>query len=184
MQVCPSHTRARECPKETLMHTFPCTQAHTRTYIHMHSGTLSCTHSHALRHTLMHTFPCTQAHSHAHNPMHPGTHSCTHSHALRYTLMHAFPCTQVHTHAHIHMHPGTHSDTHAVKRRTLKDCEHILSSLQHDSVLTSWNHSPRFVRNQRTLKQRTSNTSSSVQSKETQKQQASKHRLRYGTKGH
>ena len=150
MQVCPSHTRARECPKETLMH----------------------------------TFPCTQAHSHAYIPMHPGTHSCIHSHALWHTLMHTFPCTQAHTHAHIHMHPGTHSDTHAVKRRTLKDCEHILSSLQHDIVLTSWNHSPRSVRNQRTLKQRTSNTSSSVQSKETQKQQASKHRLCYGTRGH
>ena len=150
MQVCPSHTRARECQKETLMH----------------------------------TFPCTLAHSHARIPMQSGTHSCTHSHVLRHTLMHTFPCTQAHTHAHIPMHPGTHSDTHAVKRRTLKDCDHILSSLQHDSLLTSWNHSPRFVRNQRTLKQPTSNTSSSVQSKETQKQQASKHRLRYGTKGH
>lgn len=138
MQVCPSHTRARDCPKHILMHTFPCTQAYSHARIPMHSDTHSCTHSHVLGHTLVHTFPCTQACTHVYIPMHSGTHSCTHSHAFMDTLMHTFPCTQAHTHVHIPM----HSDTHAVKRRTLKDCDHILSSLQHDSVLTSWNHSP------------------------------------------
>ena len=72
---CAHHTHARVSVKRrhscthshalwhTLMHAFPCNQAHTRAHIPMYSGTHSCIHSHALRHTLMHTFPCTQAHT-------------------------------------------------------------------------------------------------------------------------
>lgn len=75
------------CTCSTLVHTHPCTCAHTHTCVHTPRAH---THTHAPMHA------CTHAHSHTHAHVHTCTLARTHPRALTH------PCTHAHVHSHTH----------------------------------------------------------------------------------